>query len=84
MHHDLCAGAGELAPEGVAGASQMVCGRDDDDAMGARWEQAPQQGGWLTTTYGKGRWTYMAYALHRQVPYGVAGAYRILANLITP
>ena len=44
--------------------------------------QAPQQGGWLTTTYGKGTWTYMAYALHRQVPYGVPGAYRILANLI--
>jgi LmbE family N-acetylglucosaminyl deacetylase len=44
--------------------------------------QAPQRGGWLTTTFGKGRWTYMAYALHRQVPYGVPGAYRILANLI--
>ncbi len=25
----------------------------------------------------------MAYALHRQVPYGVPGAYRILANLIS-
>jgi hypothetical protein len=46
--------------------------------------QAPQKGGWLTATYGRGRWTYMAYALHRQVPYGVPGAYRILANLITP
>jgi hypothetical protein len=44
--------------------------------------QAPQEGGWLTTSVGKGRWTYMAYALHRQVPYGVPGAYRILANLI--
>jgi LmbE family N-acetylglucosaminyl deacetylase len=44
--------------------------------------QAPQRGGWLTTTFGKGHWTYMAYALHRQVPYGVPGAYRILANLI--
>ncbi len=47
-------------------------------------DQPPQRGGWLTTPYGKGRWTYMAYALHRQVPYGVPGAYRILANLITP
>ena len=46
--------------------------------------QVPQKGGWLTASYGKGRWTYMAYALHRQVPYGVPGAYRILANLITP
>lgn len=46
--------------------------------------QAPQRGGWLTAAYGRGRWTYMAYALHRQVPYGVPGAYRILANLIAP
>jgi hypothetical protein len=45
--------------------------------------QPPQRGGWLTANYGKGRWTYMAYALHRQLPYGVPGAYRILANLIS-
>ncbi len=44
--------------------------------------QAPQKGGWLTASVGKGRWTYMAYALHRQVPHGVPGAYRILANLV--
>ena len=44
--------------------------------------QPPQRGGWVTAQVGKGRWTYMAYALHRQVPYGVPGAYRILANLI--
>jgi LmbE family N-acetylglucosaminyl deacetylase len=47
-------------------------------------DQPPQRGGWVTATFGKGRWTYMAYALHRQVPFGVAGAYRILANLIAP
>jgi LmbE family N-acetylglucosaminyl deacetylase len=45
--------------------------------------QPPQSGGWLTTTYGKGRYTYFAYALHRQLPYGVPGAYRLLANLIS-
>jgi LmbE family N-acetylglucosaminyl deacetylase len=44
--------------------------------------QAPQRGGWLTATVGKGRWTYFAYALHRQLPYGVPGAYRITANLL--
>ncbi len=44
--------------------------------------QAPQQGGWLTAKVGKGNWTYFAYALHRQLPYGVAGAYRITANLL--
>lgn len=45
--------------------------------------QAPQRGGWLTATYGKGRYTYFAYALHRQLPYGVPGAYRLLANLLS-
>jgi hypothetical protein len=44
--------------------------------------QAPQSGGWLTARFGKGTWTYFAYALHRQLPYGVAGAYRITANLL--
>ena len=44
--------------------------------------QQPQSGGWLTARVGKGTWTYFAYALHRQLPYGVAGAYRITANLL--
>ena len=44
--------------------------------------QAPQRGGWLQASYGKGRYTYFAYALHRQLPYGVRGAYRLLANLL--
>lgn len=46
--------------------------------------QEPQRGVWLTARVGSGRYTYVALALHRQVPYGVSGAYRILANLITP
>jgi hypothetical protein len=45
--------------------------------------QAPQQGGWLSARYGKGYYTYCAYAFHRQLPYGVAGAYRLLANLLS-
>jgi LmbE family N-acetylglucosaminyl deacetylase len=44
--------------------------------------QAPQPGGWLTAKYGNGHWTYFAYALHRQLPYGVPGAFRITANLL--
>jgi LmbE family N-acetylglucosaminyl deacetylase len=44
--------------------------------------QPPQSGGWLTAKVGKGTWTYFAYALHRQLPYGVPGAYRIAANLL--
>jgi hypothetical protein len=45
--------------------------------------QPPQKGGWLHTPYGKGHYTYFAYALHRQLPYGVPGAYRLLANLLS-
>jgi len=45
--------------------------------------QQPQKGGWLYAGYGKGHYTYFAYAFHRQLPYGVAGAYRLLANLLS-
>ena len=44
--------------------------------------QKPQSGGWLTAKVGKGTYTYFAYALHRQLPYGVPGAFRITANLL--
>jgi LmbE family N-acetylglucosaminyl deacetylase len=54
-------------------------------AIIATWDkgQAPQRGGWLHARYGKGHYTYFAYAFHRQLPYGVAGAYRLLANLLS-
>ncbi len=45
--------------------------------------QDPQRGGWLTAPYGKGHYTYFAYAIHRQVPYSVSGAYRIFANVLS-
>jgi len=45
--------------------------------------QQPQRGVWLSAEVGAGRYTYVALALHRQVPYGVPGAYRILANLVS-
>jgi LmbE family N-acetylglucosaminyl deacetylase len=51
----------------------------------ATWDkgQQPQKGGWLQAKYGKGHYTYFAYAFHRQLPYGVPGAYRLLANLLS-
>ena len=45
--------------------------------------QAPQSGGWLMAKYGKGNYTYCAYAFHRQMPYSVKGAFRIMANLLS-
>ena len=46
-------------------------------------DQPPQKGGFLQARYGKGTFTYVAYALYRQLPAGVPGAYRLLANLIS-
>lgn len=43
--------------------------------------QAPQLGGLLVAHYGRGLYVYIAYALYRQLPQGVPGAFRILANL---
>ena len=44
--------------------------------------QAPQDGGLVYTHYGKGTYTYVAYALYRQVTQAVPGAFRLFANLI--
>jgi LmbE family N-acetylglucosaminyl deacetylase len=44
--------------------------------------QDPQKGGLLYAHYGKGNYFYMAYAVYRQLPEAVPGAYRLLANLI--
>jgi hypothetical protein len=44
-------------------------------------DQKPQLGGMLEAHYGKGTFTFISYALYRQLPAGVPGAYRILANL---
>ena len=46
-------------------------------------DQEPQKGGLLLAHYGKGLYVYDAFALYRQLPAGVPGAYRILANLIS-
>ncbi|HZQ42047.1 MAG TPA: PIG-L family deacetylase [Acidobacteriaceae bacterium] len=46
--------------------------------------QAPQRGGLITTQLGKGRWTYCAFALYRQLPEAVPGAFRLFVNLLNP
>jgi LmbE family N-acetylglucosaminyl deacetylase len=45
--------------------------------------QDEQKGGLLYTRYGKGAYVYIAYALYRQLPEGVPGAYRLFANLLS-
>jgi hypothetical protein len=45
--------------------------------------QDPQRGGLLIAHRGKGTYIYVAYALYRQLPELVPGAYRLLANLLS-
>jgi hypothetical protein len=46
-------------------------------------DQDPQRGGLITTPLGKGRWTYCAFALYRQLPEAVPGAFRLFVNLLS-
>jgi hypothetical protein len=45
--------------------------------------QDPQRGGLLVAHRGKGTYIYVAFALYRQFPELVPGAYRLLANLLS-
>jgi LmbE family N-acetylglucosaminyl deacetylase len=45
--------------------------------------QAPQKGGLLYARYGKGAYIYNAYAFYRELPEGVPGAYRLMANILS-
>jgi LmbE family N-acetylglucosaminyl deacetylase len=46
-------------------------------------DQEPQRGGLLLASYGRGFYVYEAFALYRQWPAAVPGAYRILANFVS-
>lgn len=43
----------------------------------------PTNGSLVTTKYGKGNFTYVSLVLFRQLPAGVAGSYKLLANLVS-
>lgn len=42
-----------------------------------------RDGGLVSAAYGKGMFIYCAYAMFRQLPAGVPGAYRLFANLVS-
>jgi hypothetical protein len=46
-------------------------------------DQDPQKGGLLCAHTGKGVYVYVAFALYRELPEGVPGAYRLFANLLS-
>lgn len=45
--------------------------------------QAPQRGIWLEARHGKGLYVYCSLAWYRQLPMGVPGAWRLMANLVS-
>ncbi|HYC00895.1 MAG TPA: PIG-L family deacetylase [Candidatus Limnocylindrales bacterium] len=45
--------------------------------------EKPLRGGVLITTHGRGRYVYTGLSFFRQLPAGVPGAYRLLANLLS-
>lgn len=44
--------------------------------------ETADEGALITTSYGKGKFTYTGLVFFRQLPAGVPGAYRLLANII--
>jgi hypothetical protein len=46
-------------------------------------DQSPQRGGLLYAPYGKGTYIYSAFAFFREMPNGVPGSFRIMANLLS-
>ena len=46
-------------------------------------EEDPQSGGLVYARYGRGVYVYVAFALYRQLPDGVPGAFRLFANLLS-
>ncbi len=45
--------------------------------------ESPKDGGLLVAPYGNGWYVYTGYSFFRELPAGVPGAYRLLANLIS-
>ena len=44
--------------------------------------EEPRKGGLLVTRFGKGAFVYTGLSFFRQLPAGIPGAYRLLANLL--
>ncbi len=45
--------------------------------------QDPQRGGLVYAPYGKGAYVYLAFAFFRELPAGVPGSFRLMANLLS-
>lgn len=46
--------------------------------------ETPKKGALLIADYGKGKFVYTGLSFFRELPAGVPGAYRLLANILSP
>jgi hypothetical protein len=81
-----------IGPEDFAGWVQERGAYFPSSWDEARWEavlaladpgEAPLRSGLLVAPHGRGRYVYTGLAFFRQLPAGVPGAYRLLANLLS-
>ena len=89
--HPILAGPNPIGPEDFEGWVQergLYFLGEWDDAFQPLLEMAdpgeePKRGALLVAPLGEGTYVYTGLALFRQFPAGVAGAYRLLANLVS-
>lgn len=74
---------GWVQERGLYFASPFDAGYDAPLSSNDPGEPA-RDGGLLYARHGKGEFVYCAYALFRQIPAGVPGAWRLLGNLASP
>lgn len=91
--HPVLNAPNRIGPEDFAGWVQERGAYFPSSWDEARWEavlaladpgEAPLRSGLLVATHGRGRYVYTGLAFFRQLPAGVPGAYRLLANLLSP
>jgi hypothetical protein len=91
--HPVLSAPNRIGPEDFAGWVQERGAYFPSSWDEARWEavlaladpgEAPLRSGLLVATHGRGRYVYTGLAFFRQLPAGVPGAYRLLANLLSP
>ena len=73
-----------LSALGLFGLLALATGCGPPEFKGSPGPGEPDlKGGEVIAEYGKGLYVYSAYAWFRQLPKGVPGAYRLIANLVS-
>jgi hypothetical protein len=88
--HAVLRGPNRIGPQDFEGWVQergLYFGEKWDDRYQSVFEmndpgEQPERGSLLVARYGRGRYVYTGLAFFRQLPAGVAGAYRLFVNLL--